>query len=104
MRSGQGRGNSGRGELGYRLGRLWSAAEVRRVPLRTIIVAIVAVAFFFLAAGGDLVTSQSLGPAEQMAASVLARASGDAAFRATVEAAAARVLAAKQAAGLLPCS
>ena len=38
-----------------------------------------------------------------MAAAVLARASGDAAFRATVDAAAARVLAAKQAAGLLPC-
>ncbi len=57
----------------------------------------------FLAAGGDLVTSQSLGPAEQMAAAVLAKASGDAAFRATVDAAAARVLTAKQAAGLLPC-
>ncbi len=57
----------------------------------------------FLAAGGDLVTSQSLAPAEQMAAGVLAKASGDAAFRATVDAAARRVLAAKQAAGLLPC-
>ncbi len=57
----------------------------------------------FLAAGGDLVTSQSLGPAEQMAAAVLARASADAAFRATVGAAAERMLAAKQAAGLLPC-
>jgi beta-N-acetylhexosaminidase len=60
-------------------------------------------ALSFLAAGGDLVTSQNLGPAEQMAAAVLARASGDAAFRATVGAAAARVLTAKQAAGLLPC-
>jgi beta-N-acetylhexosaminidase len=57
----------------------------------------------FLTAGGDLVTSQSLGPAEQMAAGVLARASGNAAFRATVNAAAQRVLTAKQAAGLLPC-
>jgi beta-N-acetylhexosaminidase len=57
----------------------------------------------FLAAGGDLITSQDVGPAEQMAAAVLAKASGDAAFRATVGAAAARVLAAKQAAGLLPC-
>ena len=57
----------------------------------------------FLNAGGDLITSQKIAPAEQMAAAVLARASGDAAFRATVEAAAARVLAAKQAAGLLPC-
>ena len=48
-RSGQEKNGQGRGELGYRLTRLWSAAEVRRVPLRTIIVAIVAVAFFFLA-------------------------------------------------------
>jgi predicted PurR-regulated permease PerM len=37
------------GQAGYRLGRLWAAAEVRKVPLRTIIAAIVAVAFFFLA-------------------------------------------------------
>jgi beta-N-acetylhexosaminidase len=57
----------------------------------------------FLAAGGDLVTSQSLAPAEQMAAAVLAKASGNAAFRATVDSAAQRVLAAKRAAGLLPC-
>ena len=57
----------------------------------------------FLTAGGDLVTSQSLAPAEQMAAGVLAKASGDAAFRATVNAAAQRVLTAKKAAGLLPC-
>jgi predicted PurR-regulated permease PerM len=39
-----------RGQLGYRLGRLWSAAEMRRVPLRTIIVAIICVGAFFLAA------------------------------------------------------
>jgi hypothetical protein len=38
-----------------------------------------------------------------MAAGVLAKASGDAAFRATVNAAAQRVLTAKKAAGLLPC-
>jgi beta-N-acetylhexosaminidase len=57
----------------------------------------------FLTAGGDLITSQDLGPAEQMAAAVISRASGNAAFRATVYAAAARVLAAKQAAGLLAC-
>jgi beta-N-acetylhexosaminidase len=57
----------------------------------------------FLTAGGDLITSQDLPPAEQMAAAVLAKASGNAAFRATVDAAAQRVLAAKQAAGLLPC-
>jgi predicted PurR-regulated permease PerM len=37
------------GQAGYRLSRLWSAAELRRVPLRTIIAAIVAVVIFFLA-------------------------------------------------------
>jgi len=43
-------GKRNRGQLGYRLGRLWSAAEMRRVPLRTIIVAIICVGAFFLAA------------------------------------------------------
>ncbi len=47
--NGQAKSSQGRGELGYRLGRLWASAEIRRVPLRTIIVAILAVAFFFLA-------------------------------------------------------
>jgi len=42
-------GERSRGQLGYRLGRLWDAAEIRRVPLRTIIVAIVAIAAFYLA-------------------------------------------------------
>ena len=37
------------GQLGYRFARLWAAADVRRVPLRTIIAAILAVAFFYLA-------------------------------------------------------
>jgi beta-N-acetylhexosaminidase len=72
------------------------AAAVQAIPLA-------ARATGFLTAGGDLVTSQSLGPAEQMAAAVLAKASVNAAFRATVDAAAQRVLVAKQAAGLLPC-
>jgi beta-N-acetylhexosaminidase len=57
----------------------------------------------FLNAGGDLITSQKIVPAEQMASTVLATASSDSAFRATVDAAALRVLAAKQAQGLLPC-
>jgi beta-N-acetylhexosaminidase len=57
----------------------------------------------FLTAGGDLITSESLGPAEQMASAVLAKAESDAAFRATVNAAARQVLTAKQTAGLLPC-
>jgi predicted PurR-regulated permease PerM len=37
------------GTLGYRLGRLWNAAEFRKVPLRTIVVALLAVALFYLA-------------------------------------------------------
>jgi beta-N-acetylhexosaminidase len=57
----------------------------------------------FLAAGGDLVTSQSAGPAEQMAVAVRARAAASPAFRSTVDAAVRQVLAAKQAAGLLSC-
>jgi predicted PurR-regulated permease PerM len=43
-------GSRGKGQLGYRLGRLWAAADLRRVPLRTIITAIVAVAAFYLGA------------------------------------------------------
>ncbi|TVZ00305.1 AI-2E family transporter [Trebonia kvetii] len=42
-------GKQGKGQLGYRLGRLWAAAELRRVPLRTIITAILVVTVFFLA-------------------------------------------------------
>jgi beta-N-acetylhexosaminidase len=57
----------------------------------------------FLNAGGDLITSQKIAPAEQMASTVLATASSDSAFRATVDAAVRRILAAKQAQGLLPC-
>jgi len=38
-----------RGPLGYRLGRLWDAAEFRKVPLRTIVVALLAIALFYLA-------------------------------------------------------
>ncbi len=72
------------------------AAAVQAIPVASR-------AIGFLSAGGDLITSQSLAPAEQMAAAVLAKASGNAAFRTTVDAAAQRVLAAKQAAGLLPC-
>jgi beta-N-acetylhexosaminidase len=60
-------------------------------------------AISFLTAGGDMITSQSLAPAETMAAAVLAKATVSSSFRAVVDAAAQRVLAAKQAAGLLPC-
>jgi beta-N-acetylhexosaminidase len=75
---------------------LGQAAAVQSVPAGTRAVR-------FLSAGGDLVTSQLLGPAEQMAAAVLARASADASFGATVDAAAEHVLSAKKAAGLLSC-
>jgi beta-N-acetylhexosaminidase len=57
----------------------------------------------FVAAGGDLITSVSMPAAAAMDSAILARAGGDAAFRSEVDAAAARVLAAKQAYGLLPC-
>jgi len=75
---------------------LGEAAAVQSVPAATR-------AIRFLTAGGDLITSQTLAPAEQMAAAVLAKASSDSSFRATVDAAAERVLAAKQSEGLLSC-
>jgi beta-N-acetylhexosaminidase len=60
-------------------------------------------AISFLTAGGDMITSQSLQPALAMAGAVLAKATSSASFRAVVDAAAQRVLAAKQAYGLLSC-
>jgi hypothetical protein len=50
-----------------------------------------------------MITSQSFPPAEEMAAAVLSRTSSDSSFRATVDAAARKILAAKQSYGLLPC-
>jgi beta-N-acetylhexosaminidase len=60
-------------------------------------------AISFLTAGGDMITSQSQAPAQAMAAAVLAKASSSPSFRAVVDAAAQRILAAKQAFGLLTC-
>ena len=60
-------------------------------------------AISFLTAGGDMITSQSLAPAQAMAAAVLAKASSSPSFRAVADAAAERILAAKQAFGLLTC-
>jgi beta-N-acetylhexosaminidase len=60
-------------------------------------------AISFLNAGGDMITSQSLPPAEAMAKAVLALTATDAAFRAEVGQAVLRILRAKQAYGLLPC-
>jgi predicted PurR-regulated permease PerM len=37
------------GPLGYRLTRLWDAADFRKVPLRTIVVGLLAIALFYLA-------------------------------------------------------
>ena len=46
--NGNGSRTAPRGQAGYRLARLWEAADMRRVPLRTIIAAILSIAFFFL--------------------------------------------------------
>jgi beta-N-acetylhexosaminidase len=58
----------------------------------------------FISAGGDLVVSKTVAPTEAMAAAVIARASSDTTFGGVVSDAVRRVLAAKDAAGLLPCS
>jgi beta-N-acetylhexosaminidase len=58
----------------------------------------------FLSAGGDLIVSRTVGPTEAMVAGVAARASADPTFRARMDDAVRRVLAAKDRAGLLPCS
>jgi beta-N-acetylhexosaminidase len=57
----------------------------------------------FLAAGGDLITSQSLEAATAMDQAILERATVDPAFRATVKSAVMHVLEAKQAYHLMPC-
>jgi hypothetical protein len=56
-----------------------------------------------VAAGGDLITSQSLPDAAEMDSAILARVTADAAFRALVNSAVIRILRAKQAYHLLPC-
>ncbi len=57
----------------------------------------------FLAAGGDLITSQSLPAAIAMDQAVLVRVADDASFRATVNSAVMRILDAKRAYHLMPC-
>jgi len=57
----------------------------------------------FLAAGGDLITSQSLPASIAMDQAILARAADDAAFRSMVNSAVMHILAAKQAYHLMPC-
>jgi len=58
----------------------------------------------FLQAGGDLVVSKTLDATVRMVGGLQARAATDAAFRSLVDAAALRVLRAKQSSGLLPCA
>jgi len=58
----------------------------------------------FLDAGGDLITSQTLAAAIAMDGAVMRHAAADSAFRTVVNSAVMRVLNAKQAYGLLPCS
>jgi beta-N-acetylhexosaminidase len=58
----------------------------------------------FVAAGGDLITTESLPVADAMDAALLARVAASASFRTQVNAAALQVLETKDKYGLLPCS
>jgi beta-N-acetylhexosaminidase len=58
----------------------------------------------FLAAGGDMILSDSLPAAAAMDTAVLGKMKRDPAFRSAADSAVMRVLAAKQAYGLLPCA
>jgi beta-N-acetylhexosaminidase len=58
----------------------------------------------FLSAGGDMILSDSLPAAAAMDSAVLGRMKRDPAFRSVADAAVMRVLVAKQAYGLLPCT
>jgi beta-N-acetylhexosaminidase len=58
----------------------------------------------FLAAGGDMILSDSLPAAAAMDTAVLSKMKRDPAFRSAADSAVMRVLAAKQAYGLLPCT
>ena len=60
-------------------------------------------AIAFLDAGGDMILSDSLPAAAAMDIAVLAKMKRDPAFRAIVDSAVLRILAAKQAYGILPC-
>jgi beta-N-acetylhexosaminidase len=58
----------------------------------------------FLAAGGDMIISESLAAAAAMDAAVLSRMDHDPAFRSEADSAVMRILTAKRAYGLLPCT
>ena len=86
-----------RGELGFRgvvISDDLNAVQVRAVPAAER-------AVDFIAAGGDIVLDVQNADIAPMIEAVLARARADPAFRARVDAAALRVLTAKQARGLL---
>src|ERR1700674_2970815 len=57
----------------------------------------------FLSAGGDMIISKTVAPADAMVQAIRAQVAKDASFRQRVDDAALRVLKAKQAFGLLPC-
>jgi beta-N-acetylhexosaminidase len=58
----------------------------------------------FLSAGGDMIISKFVQPADRMAAAVVSRVKADSTFRDRVDDAVMRILTAKDASGLLPCS
>jgi beta-N-acetylhexosaminidase len=58
----------------------------------------------FLSAGGDMIISKFVQPANRMATAVLSRVESDSTFRARVDDAVMRILTAKDASSLLPCS
>jgi beta-N-acetylhexosaminidase len=60
-------------------------------------------AISFLSAGGDLIISKTVAPANEMAAAISAKASGGGAFKTRVDDAALRVLRVKVARGLVRC-
>jgi len=57
----------------------------------------------FLSAGGDLIISKTIGPANEMAAAIAAKAAGGGVFKVRVDDAALRVLRLKVARGLVRC-
>ena len=76
---------------------LGATADVARVPPGTR-------AVDFLDAGGDLIISKTVGPAEQMAQALLAKATTNPSFRSRIDDSVLRVLRLKDGLGLLPCS
>ena len=88
-----------RGDLGFRgvvISDALGAAAVAGIPPGTR-------AVDFLEAGGDMIISNQVAPAIEMAQALAARAASSASFADRIDESALRVLEAKQAAGLLDC-